>query len=43
MGRSQPSVTMQTKTKDSGELKSAVILKELMDVFDFTHIATNKI
>ena len=43
VGRSQPSVTMQTKTKDSGELKSAVILKELMDVFDFTHIATNKI
>ena len=28
VGRSQPSVTMETKTKDSGELKSLVILKE---------------
>ena len=30
VGRSQPSVTMETKTKDSGELKSLVILKELL-------------
>ena len=30
VGRSQPSVTMQTKTKDNGELKSLVILKELL-------------
>ena len=30
VGCSQPSVTMQTMTKDSGELKSLVILKELL-------------
>ena len=30
VGHSQSSVTMQTKTKDNGELKSLVILKELL-------------
>ena len=32
VGRSQPSVTMETNTKDSGELKSLVILKELLSM-----------
>ena len=32
VGHSQPSVTMETKTKDSGELKSLVILKELLSM-----------
>ena len=43
VGRSQSSVTMETKTKDNGELKSLVILKELLWMSGFTHIATNKI
>ena len=30
IGRSDPSVIMQTKTKDNGELKSYIVLKELL-------------